>query len=250
MKDQDIPLHKWERIQAELDRTRLELKESNRLYHLASSLSRAGDELRDQLKAEVERQANNNKLLLVQQEHEEQTREFLRCELETLKAQVSELINQRNQLLKEKPKICPNCKAEVKFWADHIHSLPNQATSYSCFSSQQLKAEVKRLKKANTAWALGVEQNNTDIVDMQRDEFKRIMALTSDAEIQGLCRRAIATIEQTFPVIVQRDQALKQCAAWHNMARELEDCIITGNNHGYGLRIGDEALARFNAMEE
>jgi DNA repair exonuclease SbcCD ATPase subunit len=52
-----------------------------------------------QLKAELERQAKNNRLLLVQQEHEEQTREFLRCEVETLKAQVSELINQRNQLL-------------------------------------------------------------------------------------------------------------------------------------------------------
>ena len=38
--------------------------------------------------------------------------------------------------------------------------------------------------------------------------------------------------------------------AWHDMARELADCIITGNNHGYGLRIGDEALARFNAAEK
>ena len=104
---------------------------------------------RDQLKAEVERQANNNKLLLVQQEHEEQTREFLRCEVETLKAQVSELINQRNQLLKKKPNICPNCKEEVAFWSDHIHSIPNQSTSYSCFSSQQLKAEVERLKAAD-----------------------------------------------------------------------------------------------------
>jgi len=101
---------------------------------------------RDQLKAEVERLKEVNQFLLTEQAHEEQTREFLRCEAETLKAQVSELINQRNQLLKEKPKICPNCKEEVAFWADHIHSLPNQETSYCCFSSQQLKAEVERLK--------------------------------------------------------------------------------------------------------
>ena len=132
----DTPLHKWER---ELNEAQKRGDEYGQKY--AKTMLE-----RDQLKAEVERQANNNKLLLVQQEHEEQTREFLRCEAETLKAQVSELINQRNQLLKKKPNICPNCKEEVKFWADHIHSLPNQATSYSCFSSQQLKAELAEAK--------------------------------------------------------------------------------------------------------
>jgi len=87
----DTPLHKWER---ELNEAQKRGDEYGQKY--AKTMLE-----RDQLKAEVERQANNNKLLLVQQEHEEQTREFLRCEVETLKAQVSELINQRNQLLKK-----------------------------------------------------------------------------------------------------------------------------------------------------
>ena len=140
MKDQDIPLHKWERIQAELDRTRAELANEKlnleaivadfrtlkdvrdillfelSIWHKADAVLDADPSStddpcyvniqriisqRDQFKAEVERLANNNKLLLVQQEHEEQMREFLRCEVETLKSQIGELINQRNQLLKK-----------------------------------------------------------------------------------------------------------------------------------------------------
>jgi cell division septum initiation protein DivIVA len=44
--------------------------------------------------------------------------------------------------------------------------------------------------------------------------------------------------------------ANRQIDEWHGMARELAHCINEGNNHGYGLRIGDEAIARFNAMEK
>ena len=56
--------------------------------------------------------------------------------------------------LKNKTQICPNCKEEVAFWADHIHSLPNQETSYCCFSSQQLKAELERLQELNRSMKL------------------------------------------------------------------------------------------------
>lgn len=74
----------------------------------------------------------------------------------------------------------------------------------------KLRTEVASLREKNMAWALGVEQSNTDIVDMQRDEFRRIIALTEDREIKGICERAIACIEQTVPVVVQRDAAVKQ----------------------------------------
>ena len=46
--NQDIPLHKWERVQAELDRTRAEL-----LVHQRSEMKLCQE--RDQLRAEVER---------------------------------------------------------------------------------------------------------------------------------------------------------------------------------------------------
>lgn len=76
-------------------------------------------------------------------------------------------------------------------------------------------------------WAIGVEQSNTDIVDMQRDEFKRIIALLHDpefepSEIKGICERAIETIEQTVPVVVQRDKAEQRIA-------ELKDVIARRN---------------------
>ena len=76
----------------------------------------------------------------------------------------------------------------------------------------KLKTEVETLRAKNLAWAVGVEQSNTDIVDMQRDEFRRIIALTEDQEIKGICERAIACIEQTVPVIQQRDAAVTKHA--------------------------------------
>lgn len=52
-----------------------------------------------------------------------------------------------------------------------------------------------------------------DTLDMQRDEFKRIIALMHPPrferhnEIVGICLRAVDVIEQTVPVVVQRDRA-------------------------------------------
>lgn len=45
-----------------------------------------------------------------------------------------------------------------------------------------------------------------DAMDMQRDEFKRIIALCPSTEIIGICERAATTIEQTVPVVVQLDK--------------------------------------------
>lgn len=73
--------------------------------------------------------------------------------------------------------------------------------------ARQLERELREVQQKNVAWALGIEQSNTDIVDMQRDEFRRIIAITDNQEIKGICERAIAVIEQTVPVVVQRDNA-------------------------------------------
>ena len=156
---------RWEQLIQDRDQLKAELNEMKRKYgftycafcgatyeidapesvnliagHIATCVKhpmRAAEKERDQLKAEVER--CNCVILQSTIDRQDMKREAneAACEVETLKAQVSELINQRNQLLKKKPNICPNCKEEVKFWADHIHSLPNQSTSYFCFSSQQ-----------------------------------------------------------------------------------------------------------------
>jgi len=65
-----------------------------------------------------------------------------------------------------------------------------------------------------------------DIVDMQRDEFKRIRALCHQTgvrgqELQGICDRAIACIEQTIPVIIQRDGAEAERDQLRKVADEL-----------------------------
>jgi hypothetical protein len=47
---------------------------------------------------------------------------------------------------------CQNCNEEVAYWSDHIHSLPNKPTSYSCVPElEKLHAEVERLKAADEA---------------------------------------------------------------------------------------------------
>lgn len=59
-------------------------------------------------------------------------------------------------------------------------------------------------------------------VDLMRDELKRIIALmsldpldTRDIEVTGICERAIAVTEQVTPVIVQRDNAVREMEACH-----------------------------------
>lgn len=46
-----------------------------------------------------------------------------------------------------------------------------------------------------------------ETLDLMRDEFQRILVLTEDAEIKGLCERAQKNIKQRVPLIEQRDKA-------------------------------------------
>lgn len=73
------------------------------------------------------------------------------------------------------------------------------------------------------------ESKLTDAIDLMRDEFRRIKACPADkwvkAEIDGLCDRAITKIEQTVPVIVQRDAAEKKAAALERENKRLRDTI-------------------------
>jgi hypothetical protein len=48
----------------------------------------------------------------------------------------------------------------------------------------------------------------TNALDMQRDEFRRIVALNPSIEIVGICERAITEIEQVVPMVVQRDDLI------------------------------------------
>lgn len=52
----------------------------------------------------------------------------------------------------------------------------------------------------------------TDWLDLMRDEFMRIKALTDNTEILGLCDRAVTHIQQHVPVIGQRDAAQRRVA--------------------------------------
>lgn len=45
-------------------------------------------------------------------------------------------------------------------------------------------------------------------------------------------------------------QVAKQRDQWRDVATELAHAIKVGNDHGYGLRIGDEATAKFRKLKE
>jgi len=53
-----------------------------------------------------------------------------------------------------------------------------------------------------------MESRVIDYMDLMNDEFARIAALSEDAEIVGICQRAMTVIAQKEPVIKQRDEAL------------------------------------------
>jgi hypothetical protein len=52
-----------------------------------------------------------------------------------------------------------------------------------------------------------------DTLDLMRDEFQRIEAMTVSGEIGGICARAKQKITQRVPVIAQRDEAQRELAA-------------------------------------
>lgn len=51
------------------------------------------------------------------------------------------------------------------------------------------------------------ESKLIDHIDLMKDEFLRIKALTNDAEIVQLCNRAVNKTDQLVPVLTQRDEA-------------------------------------------
>jgi len=63
----------------------------------------------------------------------------------------------------------------------------------------------------------------TDRIDLMRDEFKRILAISGDnAEVAGLCERAVKNITQHVHVIDQRDVAERERDQWKAKAEKAE----------------------------
>jgi len=62
--------------------------------------------------------------------------------------------------------------------------------------------------------------------DLHSDEFERIKSLYPDnPELVGICSRAIKVIKQKVPVIVQRDNAIKDLAAAENELATLRKVV-------------------------
>lgn len=49
-----------------------------------------------------------------------------------------------------------------------------------------------------------------DALDLMRDEFIRIKAITSSAETEGICDRAMSSIERTVPLVLHFEEVRRQ----------------------------------------
>jgi hypothetical protein len=101
------------------------------------------------------------------------------------------------------------------------------------------------------------EHRATDALDMMRDEFDRIASLTEDKEILGLCERAKLNIEQTVPVVVQRDELQgtllfmeDQRDLWRECAKDLSAALWLecADKHAGARGEALEALAQFSEL--
>lgn len=73
-----------------------------------------------------------------------------------------------------------------------------------------------------------------DTLDMMRDEFQRILALTDTTEEQkGICERDAYEIEQRVSVIQQRDEALDKLSEARTQISILHEFIKNGVEFGY-----------------
>ena len=64
-----------------------------------------------------------------------------------------------------------------------------------------------------------------DMVDLMRDEFKRVQNLTTNHEIWGLCDRAMGNITQRIPVIKQRDDLAAEVIKLKKLLSDAEDIL-------------------------
>lgn len=93
----------------------------------------------------------------------------------------------------------------------------------------------------------------TDALDMQRDEFKRIKALLNfcseptSEEVIDICIRAIQNIEQTVPVVVQRDRLQ---AANGELRQLLVTCEHALRSYQYGNGSTELAEEIANKVQE
>jgi hypothetical protein len=94
-----------------------------------------------------------------------------------------------------------------------------------------LKEQVRHLTQQAEA-----NKEARETVDLIRDEFMRINALTQTsvdwhnaAEVQAICERAVSKINQTVPLIVQRDRLENELS---ELKTACEYLIEAGRPHG------------------
>lgn len=108
----------------------------------------------------------------------------------------------------------------------------------------RLAGEVDRLRgalEASHSDAAQLRLRNSDLqdcLDLNNDEFARIIALTDNSEIRELCNRARRRTWQTVPMIEQLEAANAECEA----LKRLRDELIRQQNESWHRRA--EQLAR------
>lgn len=129
----------------------------------------------------------------------------LRCAYANVCDNAARTENERDQLA-----------AQLKELQGHIRCIYCNE-KYTAEEKDKLADHIMTCEKSPLAQHLKeMDSRIIDRMDMVNDEFQRILAITDNQEIIGICERAQQVIEQKEPVIKQRDDAVKK-------KKELED---------------------------
>ena len=127
-----------------------------------------------------------------------------------------------DRLTKERDEL----KAKIERIQSHVRCMYCN-TEYAYADKDNLADHILSCEKSPLVQAVKeMDSIIIDRMDMVSDEFCRILAITDDNEIIGICERAQQVIEQKEPVIKQRDDAIKDRDTLRARAERLRKCLL------------------------
>jgi len=148
-----------------------------------------------ELKAQIERDKEPVKALYDEANE-------LRTELERVKADRN---RQGILAITEAFKMCDELRAKLEYAGRHVRCMYCDE-KYTFEDKDKLADHILGCEKSPLVQLnKEIQSKAIDLMDLTRDEFIRICAITDNQEIIGICQRSQEMIDQKYPVIKQRD---------------------------------------------
>ena len=169
------------------------------------------------------------------------------------------LVNALDTILQTDERLCDDCETWEAFEANnpHVGKKYNGNIFVPMRRKQPQKGQGMKMSKASDKeWQALVDYfNDMENRDEAVPQWRRVV-FGFRVVVDNACDPNASTLEfkpEIGEAMAERDQALKQCAAWHAMARELELALANDGiepNNPLSDMARKSAISRFNAMEE